>query len=44
MIDNLINFWIWNKENIILTLVAGVLFAISYELTTIAIRRIFDKE
>jgi hypothetical protein len=44
MIESFINFWIWNKESIILTAVAGVVFALAYELTTIAVQRIFKQK
>ena len=37
-------FWFWHKENILLTAAAGVVFAIAYEITSIAIRRIFEKK
>lgn len=42
--ESIKEFWFWHKENILLTMTAGVVFAIAYEVTAIAISRIFGKK
>lgn len=44
MVEAIKEFWLWNKENIQLTAVAGIVFALFYEGTAIAIRRFFREK
>jgi hypothetical protein len=44
MMDSIKEFWFWHKENILLTAIAGIVFAIAYELTAIAVKRIFREK
>jgi hypothetical protein len=38
--DTMIALWAFHKENIILSFVAGVVFALAYEVTTYCIRKL----
>jgi len=44
MMETIKDFWFWHKENILLTAAAGIVFAIAYEITALAIKRIFREK